>query len=129
MSTLNVYNNDEAVIFNEDFQIYEKADPTAFETFKRSDVIAKFANLEPRASIAYQLNSKSSVKASYNRMSQYLHLLSNTNSPTPLDVWAPSGKYIKPQLLDQFAVGYFKNFNDNNYALEIESFYKTVKNK
>ena len=62
-------------------------------------------------------------------MSQYLHLLSNTSSPTPLDVWTPSGKYIKPQLLDQFAIGYFKNFNDNNYSLEIESFYKTVKNR
>ena len=62
-------------------------------------------------------------------MSQYLHLLSNTNSPTPLDIWAPSGKYIKPQLLDQYAVGYFKNFNDNKYSLEIESFYKNVKNR
>ena len=45
-------------------------------------------------------------------MSQYLHLLSNTSSPTPLDVWTPSGKYVKPQLLDQFAVGYFKTIND-----------------
>ena len=126
---LNVYENDEAVVFNSDFQIYEKADPIDSETFKRSDVISKFANLEPRASIAYQLNSKSSVKASYNRMSQYLHLLSNTNSPTPLDVWTPSGKYIKPQLLDQYAIGYFKNFNDNNYSLEVESFYKTIKNR
>tara|TARA_R110002049_G_scaffold58113_3_gene158410 strand:+ start:467 stop:2842 length:2376 start_codon:yes stop_codon:yes gene_type:complete len=126
---LNVYENDEAVVFNEDFQIYEKAGPTGTEAFKRSDVIAKFANLEPRASMAYQLNSKSSVKASYNRMSQYLHLLSNTNSPTPLDVWTPSGKYIKPQLLDQFAVGYFKNFSNNNYSIEAESFYKTIKNR
>ena len=126
---LNVYENDQAVVFNENFQIYEKANPIDTQTFKRSDVIAKFANLEPRASLAYQLNSESSVKASYNRMSQYLHLLSNTNSPTPLDVWTPSGKYIKPQLLDQYAVGYFKNFNDNIYSLEVESFYKTVKNR
>ncbi len=62
-------------------------------------------------------------------MSQYLHLLSNTSSPTPLDVWTPSGKYIKPQLLDQYAVGYFKNFNNTDYSFEIESFYKTVKNR
>ncbi len=126
---LNLYENDQAVLFNEDFQIYEKADPIDTETFERSDVIAKFANLEPRASIAYQLNTSSSVKASYNRMSQYLHLLSNTNSPTPLDVWTPSGKYIKPQLLDQFAVGFFKNLDNNTYSLEVESFYKTVKNR
>ncbi|MGC1204592.1 MAG: TonB-dependent receptor [Flavobacteriaceae bacterium] len=126
---LNVYENDQAVVFNEDFQIYEKANPIDTQSFKRSDVIAKFANLEPRTSLAYQLNSESSVKASYNRMSQYLHLLSNTNSPTPLDVWTPSGKYIKPQLLDQYAVGYFKNFNNNTYSLEVESFYKTVKNR
>ena len=62
-------------------------------------------------------------------MSQYLHLISNTSSPTPLDVWTPSGKYIKPQLLDQYAIGYFKNFSNNNYSLELESFYKTVKNR
>lgn len=126
---LNIYENDQAVLFNEDFQIYEKANPTDVENFKRSDVITKFFNLEPRASIAYQVNTNSSVKISYNRMSQYLHLLSNTNSPTPLDIWTPSGKYIKPQLLDQYAAGYFKNFNGNKYSLEIEAFYKTVKNR
>ena len=126
---LNIYENDQAVVFNEDFQIYEKAKPIGIETFDRSDVIESFTNLEPRASVAYQLNTVSSVKASYNRMTQYLHLLSNTNSPTPLDVWTPSGKYIKPQLLDQYAIGYFKEFNDSKYSLEVESFCKTIKNR
>ncbi|WP_242135880.1 TonB-dependent receptor [Aestuariivivens marinum] len=126
---LNVYENDQPVLFNDNFQIYEKADPIDVEIFKRSDVIAKFLNIEPRASLAYQINAKNSIKASYNRMSQYLHLLSNTNSPTPLDVWTPSGKYVKPQLLDQFAVGFFTNFKESNYTLEIESFFKTVKNR
>lgn len=126
---LNIYENDEAVVFNEALKIYEKAEPIDVETFKRSDVIASFANLEPRASIAYQLNSESSIKASYNRMSQYLHLLSNTNSPTPLDIWTPSGKYVKPQLLDQYAIGYFKNFYNNSYSLELESYYKEVQNR
>lgn len=126
---LNLYENSQAVVFNEDFQIYEKANPVETKTFKRSDVIKSFSNIEPRTSIAYQLEENSSIKMSYNRMSQYLHLLSNTSSPTPLDVWTPSGKYIKPQLLDQFAIGYFKNFNDNNYSLEVESFYKTIKNR
>ncbi len=126
---LNVYENDQAVTFNDEIKIYEKATPIGTESFKRSDVIASFANIEPRFSAAYQLGNNASVKASYNRMSQYLHLLSNTSSPTPLDVWTPSGKYVKPQLLDQFAVGYFKNFKDNTYSLEIESFYKTIKNR
>ena len=125
---LNSYQNDQAVIFNEDFQIYEQATPIGVETFKRSDVIASFSNFEPRASLSYQLTNTSSVKASYNRLSQYLHLLSNTSSPTPLDIWTPSGKYVKPQLLDQFAVGYFKNFN-SGLSLEIESFYKTIENR
>ncbi len=126
---LNLYTNDNPVSFNEDLQIYEKADPIGTESFKRSEIIKSYSNLEPRLAVAYQLNENSSIKASYNRMSQYLHLLSNTSSPTPLDVWAPSGKYIKPQLLDQFAIGYFKTINNNQYSLEIESFYKNIKNR
>jgi hypothetical protein len=126
---LNIYENDNPVIFNQDLQIYEKADPLSTERYKRSDVIESFSNLEPRVSIAYQLNEASSVKASYNRLSQYLHLLSNTSSPTPLDVWTPSGKYVKPQILDQVAVGYFKNFETIDYSLEVESFYKVIKNR
>ncbi|MBC2845508.1 TonB-dependent receptor [Winogradskyella flava] len=126
---LNIYENDNPVIFNEDLNLYEKAEPIGTETFNRSDVIESFTNIEPRFALAYQLNDNSSVKASYNRMSQYLHLLSNTNSPTPLDVWTPSGKYVKPQLLDQVALGYFKTFKDNEFSLEVESFYKTIQNR
>jgi hypothetical protein len=126
---LNVYADDNAVLFNQGLQIYEKTEPTGNESFNRSDVIKSFANIEPRFSLAYQLNETSSVKASYNRLSQYLHLLSNTSSPTPLDVWAPSGKFIKPQLLDQVALGYFKTFNDNVFSLEIETFYKKIQNR
>jgi outer membrane receptor protein involved in Fe transport len=62
-------------------------------------------------------------------MAQYLHLLSNTSSPTPLDVWAPSGSFIEPQLLDQVAFGYFKSFRDNAFSLEVETFYKTIDNR
>lgn len=126
---LNVYQNDQAVVFNQDLQIYEKARPIATASFKRTDVLESFLNFEPRLSMAYQINQNTAVKASYNRMSQYLHLLSNTTSPTPLDVWAPSGNFIKPQLLDQFAIGYFKTIKDDAYSLEIESFYKTIQNR
>jgi len=126
---LNVYQNDNPLIFNPELKIYEKAEPIGTENYKRGDVIKSFANLEPRLALAYQLNEQSSVKMSYNKMSQYLHLLSNTSSPTPLDVWTPSGKWVKPQILHQFALGYFKTINDNTYNLEIETFYKTIKNR
>src|SRR5690606_22422125 len=68
-------------------------------------------------------------KASYTKSTQYLHLLSNTSSVTPLDVWTPSGKYIKPQISNQFAMGYYRNFKDNTYALEFETYYKHVDNR
>ncbi|TYB79633.1 TonB-dependent receptor [Bizionia myxarmorum] len=126
---LNMYANDEPVIFNKELQIYEKADPIAINTYKRGKVLKSFGNLEPRLAIAYLLEDNSSVKASYNRLSQYLHLLSNTSSPTPLDIWTPSGMYTEPQILDQVALGYFRNFKSDVFSLELETFYKTVKNR
>ena len=62
-------------------------------------------------------------------MAQYLHLISNTNAPTPLDVYAPSGPYPKPQLLDQYALGYFKKIRNNEYSIETEIFYKDIQNR
>ncbi|MDC0177253.1 TonB-dependent receptor [Polaribacter sp.] len=126
---LNVYTNNEAVIYNDEFKKYESASAIGIESFKRSDVISNFNNFEPRVSMSYVLDDNTSIKASYNRMAQYLHLLSNTSSPTPLDVWAPSGKYIKPQLLDQYAVGYFKSIKDGDYSIETEAFYKDIQNR
>ncbi|MBP2833937.1 TonB-dependent receptor [Aquimarina sp. U1-2] len=126
---LNVYEDDNPLLFNEELQIYESAEPIATETFDRSDQIETFTNIEPRIALAYAFNDNTSIKASYNRMAQYLHLLSNTNSPTPLDVWAPSGKYIKPQLLNQYALGYFKSIKDGAYSLETEIFYKDIENR
>jgi outer membrane receptor protein involved in Fe transport len=126
---LNIYANDEAVIYNSEFKKYESAEAVGINTFKKSDVISTFNNFEPRASISYLLDDNTSLKASYNRMAQYLHLLSNTASPTPLDVWTPSGKYIKPQLLDQYAIGYFQSIKDGKYSLETETFYKDIQNR
>ena len=126
---LNTYANNNPVIYNEEFRKYESAEATGTENYKRSDAIATFNNFEPRISMSYLINDASSFKLSYNRMAQYLHLLSNTSSPTPLDVWAPSGTYIKPQLLDQIAVGYFKDIKNGDYSLETEAFYKDIKNR
>lgn len=126
---MNIYANNQAVIFNSQLQIYEKATPTGTEHFGSGKTIASFNNLEPRVAVSYQLSDNQSIKASYNRMTQYIHLISNTSSPTPLDVWAPSDNFIKPQLLDQVALGYFRNFLNDDYTLETEIYYKKVKNR
>ena len=126
---MNTYANDNPLLYLESSQIYEEAQPTGSVTYSKGEVIKSFTYPEPRFSMAYQLDSDQSFKLSYNRMAQYLHLISNTNSPTPIDVWAPSGKYIDPQLLDQVAVGYFKIFDNNRYNLEVEAFYKTIQNR
>jgi hypothetical protein len=126
---INVYANDNPVIYNSQFKKYESAEAIATASYKRSDVLASFNNFEPRISLSYLLDNQTSFKLSYNRMAQYLHLLSNTASPTPLDVWAPSGKFIKPQLLDQLAAGYFKSIKNGDYSLETEVFYKDIQNR
>ena len=122
-----LYENDNPIIYNPSLDIYQKAKPIDTVSFSRSETIKSFANLEPRFSVSYLLNDDSSIKASYNRMAQYIHLISNTTSPTPFDIYAPSGKYIDPQMADQVALGYFRNFK--NYSLEVETFYKEVKNR
>jgi hypothetical protein len=126
---INVYANDNPVIYNSQFKKYESAEAIETESYKRSDALTSFNNFEPRISLSYLLDNQTSFKLSYNRMAQYLHLLSNTASPTPLDVWAPSGKFIKPQLLDQFAAGYFKSIKNGDYSLETEVFYKDIQNR
>ncbi len=128
-SPVNLYANNNPVIFNPQLQIYEKATPIGTKFYDKNKVIQSYDNLEPRFSIGYQVNDNQSFKASYNRMVQYLQLISNTSSPTPLDVWTPSDNYIKPQIADQVAFGYFRNFKDNLYSLEIETYYKKVKNR
>ena len=128
-SNLNVYANNNPVTFNTNMQIYEKATPIGTQSFQKNDILKSYSYLEPRFSLAYQLNEKQSVKASYNRMVQYLQLISNTSSPTPLDVWTPSDTFIKPQIADQVALGYFKNFTNESYSLEVEAYYKKVQNR
>lgn len=124
---LNVYENDNPIDYDEDLDIYQDAVPIGTVSFDRTETIKAFANLEPRLALSYLLTDNTSVKASYNRTAQYIHLISNTTSPTPFDIYAPSGQFIDPQLADQVAVGYFKSFNQ--FSIEVESFYKTVQNR
>ncbi|WP_224482571.1 TonB-dependent receptor [Robertkochia aurantiaca] len=123
-----VYENDNPLIYDADLQIYREAEPVDTLNLSRSESLKSFMNIEPRFSLSYILDDNTSVKASVTRVAQYLHLLSNTNSPTPLDVWTPSGPYIKPQLGTQYAMGYFKRIFDD-FSLETEVFYKNISNR
>lgn len=88
-----------------------------------------YQNFEPRFNLKLETGSNSSIKASYNRLTQYIHLLSNTAASTPLDVWTSSTNNIKPQLSDQIALGYFKNFGDNAYETSLEIYGKDLQNQ
>lgn len=126
---INQYANDNPLNYDPDLKIYQGAIPLGTTTYSRGSILKDFTNFEPRIAIAYQNRAEQSFKASYNRMAQYLHLISNTNSPTPIDIWTPSGSFIEPQLLDQYALGYFKTFDSNRFNLEFEVFYKKVYNR
>ena len=126
---ITLYANDRPVVYNSQLGIYRRGEAVGEIDYDKSKTIASYGNLEPRISLAYLLNEESSLKAGYSRTAQYLHLLSNTSSVTPLDVWTPSGPFIKPQLSDQYSLGYFRNFMDQAYSLETEIYYKTVDNR
>ncbi len=103
---------------------------TKINRYEKGETIQTYNNLEPRLSANYVFNKLSSIKFGYNRMAQYLHLISNTAASVPLDVWTPSTNNIKPQLADQWALGYFKNFGKKtDYETSVEVFYKDMKNQ
>lgn len=111
---------------------YEAGTPTdrddIISTTKHDDfdVTKDYGGFEPRFGANYQLTDVSSLKLSYNRMRQYIHLVSNTTAATPIDVWKPAGKYVKPGTADQVALGYYRNLNKNMYQLSVEGYYKTM---
>ncbi len=121
-----LYANDAPVVFDPFLLIYKEADPIETIRVDRWERLKTYSNWEPRLAASYTLTDDVSIKASYTKLSQYLHLLSNTSSPTPLDVWTPSGPYVKPQRLDQYAVGVFSFLDDRTYSLEVEAYYKDV---
>lgn len=107
----------------------ERRPVTGAEDYDDWETIQNYTNFEPRFAVKYQITSNSSVKASYNRMNQYIHLISNTVAATPIDVWQPSTNNIKPQQGDQVALGYFRNFNKNRIETSAEVYYKWNKNQ
>lgn len=97
--------------------------------YKKGDFVKTYINLEPRLSLSYLLNQQSSVKASYVRNAQNMHMISNSTSSRPSDKWLPSSLMVKPEISDQFAVGYYRNLFDNAFELNVESYYKTMDNQ
>ncbi len=92
--------------------------------YKSGNIFNSYSGLEPRLGIRYKINKKSSVKAGYNRMYQYMHLASNSTATFPLDLWFMSSPNVKPQRVDQVSVGYFRNFKNNIIETSAEAYYK-----
>lgn len=100
-------------------------DTVAFGRFQN---IQHYHGLEPRLGLRYGINSKSSVKASYNRMRQYLQVASNATAGLPIERWIPADRYIRPLIADQLALGYFRNFKQNMFETSVEVYFKDMKN-
>ena len=96
------------------------------EVFLKGQSIAQYHYPEPRLSLLYKLPNSSSIKASYTRTIQYLHLATTSSATFPSDLWIPSSKLVKPAIAEQWAAGYFKNFDNNSYELSAEAYYKTM---
>lgn len=97
--------------------------------YKSGEFVKTYFNVEPRASMVYKLSDISSIKAAYGRTTQNMHLISNSSMMGPMDRWASSSQYIKPQISDQITLGYFRNFNNNKYEFSVEGYYKDLKNQ
>jgi len=93
-----------------------------------SGPIAKYGGIEPRFSLRYSLSNTASVKFSFNRMRQYVQMISNTTAITPTDIWKLSDAYIKPQVGDQYSLGFYKNLRSHTIETSVEAYYKTMKN-
>lgn len=98
-------------------------------TYSSGKIVKTYFNPEPRFSASWLLNESSSLKASYTRNTQYLHLLSNSTAASPTDLWIPSSNNVKPGLADQESIGYYKNFANNTIEFSTELYYKTMQNQ
>jgi hypothetical protein len=103
-----------------------KTDSTKYGS---SQMVKTYINLEPRATFNFLINSQSSVKAAYARNVQNLHLLSNSTSGNPTDLWIPSSNNVKPEIADQVSLGYYRNFSDNKFEFSTEIYYKNLLNQ
>jgi hypothetical protein len=107
--------------YDEDFEVADSA------KYGSGDFYNTFAGLEPRLGVTYILNEVSSVKASYSHSYQYLQLAQNSTAGTPLDIWFSASPNVKPQVADQVAAGYFRNFRKNTIETSVEVYYKNMR--
>jgi hypothetical protein len=112
-----------------DFCDYTDGNVSDTTTFKSGEVVQSYYNIEPRLNMAYVLNQANSFKLSYTRNTQNLHLLQNSNSSTPTDIWIASSNNVKPEIGDQISLGYFRNFSDNIFQFSSEVYYKWMQNQ
>jgi hypothetical protein len=99
------------------------------KTYNSGSIVKDYFNLEPRLTASYTLDSASSIKASYNRNTQNIHILSNSSSSTPTDLYVMSSNNIKPEIADQVSTGYFRNFDENVFEFSTEIYYKWLQNQ
>lgn len=92
------------------------------------DLIQSYDGFGPRASLRYSFNKSTSVKAGYNKMYQFIHLISNTATIAPSDVWKLSDQFLEPQIADQYSLGFYKNFKGNIFETSLEVYYKDQQN-
>jgi hypothetical protein len=109
--------------YDEEGNVTEERSYDAWETIKF------YQGLEPRFSASFIINEKSSIKTGYNRIFQYIHQLSNTTTSSPTDVWVPTSNNVAPQTGDQIALGYYRNFKQNEYQVSVETYYKWLQNQ
>ncbi len=98
-------------------------------SYAAGKTIASYWNAEPRFSSSFQLSPDRSIKISYNRNTQNLHLLTNATSTSPTDLWVASNHNIKPEISDQYAVGYYQNLSSGKFEFSIEAYYKSMQNQ
>ncbi|KAB1231266.1 TonB-dependent receptor [Chryseobacterium viscerum] len=118
-----------SVLGGDTFNTYENGVITNSKFLEKGKFGKTYTNLEPRISANYRINEVSSVKGGYSRNTQNLHLLSNSNSGNPTDQWIGSSYTVKPEISDQISMGYSRNFNNNNYELNAEVYYKSMQNQ
>ena len=118
-----------SVLGGDTFNTYENGVLTGSEYLEKGKFGKTYTNLEPRITANYRINEVSSVKGGYSRNTQNLHLLSNSSSGNPTDQWIGSSYSVKPEIADQISVGYSRNFNNNNYELNAEIYYKSMQNQ
>jgi hypothetical protein len=112
------------------FSTYDAAgNITGSTTYGSGSTVKSYYNLEPRMSAAYQLNEVSSVKISYNRNTQNIHLLTNSTTSSPTDLYVMSSNNIKPEIADQVSTGWYRNFKDNIFEFSAEVYYKWLQNQ